>query len=84
VVASDTPFEFHPSNLYGFHYAFVAVQEKVTEEQLYDPSKRLLDNLAPLPKDMANWREYRDFLKTNESVAYSNVIHHIIRVSTRY
>jgi hypothetical protein len=82
VVASGTAFVTRPSNLGGFSYTLVAVQSVIGQDQ--DPSVRLRDALPALPETIGNWRDYYQFITTDESLTYYNVRSLVLRTkSTR-
>ncbi|KDQ65007.1 hypothetical protein JAAARDRAFT_146326 [Jaapia argillacea MUCL 33604] len=71
VIASTAPFVFRPSNLGGFNHTLITVQSHFDKP----PSNiRVRDTLPPLPKAIGNWRDYYDFITTDKTLSYYNVV----------
>jgi hypothetical protein len=68
-VGAAVPFTVRPSDLGGVNYALIAIQSSAPDKL----QGRFKESLAPFPRDIANWRDYYDWISTDKSTTFYNV-----------
>ena len=70
-VGAAVPFTVRPSDLGGVNYALVAIQSPAPDK--LEDHVRFKDALAPFPSDITNWRDYYNWISTDNSTTFYNV-----------
>jgi hypothetical protein len=78
-VGAAAPFTVRPSDLGGVNYALIAIQSPPSDT--LEGDVRFRDGLAAFPRDIANWRDYYDWISTDQSTTFYNVRSLLLRCS---